>query len=292
MLKVEHINKKFKNFSLNDVSFYLPKGYICGLVGENGAGKSTLVKLLVGLYQADSGSVTVDKMEFLEYEAEIKDRMGVILDECLFDKHLTLYQNAFYYGPLYSSFDGEIFLQYLERFHLNPKQKLGKLSKGMLIKYQLAFALSHNAELFIFDEPTAGLDSEFREEFLEICTDLISDGERSILISSHLTNDLDRIADYLLYMQDGELLFFKKKDEVCDRFVIVKAENYKLRLIPRELIVYMEEGEYGGNAMVVNGKMLGFDSDYQIQRPNIQEIMYYLMKGGHKNAKNIIQAYL
>lgn len=292
MLQVEGINKKFKRFSIKDVNFHLPKGYICGLIGENGAGKSTLIKLIIGLYQTDSGRILVDGMEFREHESEIKDMLGVILEECLFDKHLTLYQNACLYGPLYSAFDKEVFLGYLERFHLNPKQKLKKLSKGMLIKFQLAFALSHNAKLFIFDEPTAGLDLEFREEFLGICTNLIADGERSILISSHLTEDLDRIADYLAYMQKGELLFCKSRDEVCDRFVIVKAENYKLRLIPKEILVYMEEGEFGGSAMVVTGKRFSFDKDYYLERPDIQEIMYYLTKGGYENAKNIIQTYL
>lgn len=291
MLRVEELSKSFSGFEVKDVSFHLPKGYICGLIGENGAGKTTLIKMIIGLYRK-TGSCLVDGKEFMEHEAEIKDRLGLILDECLFEKNATPEMIGILYGPLYSAYDEKVYQQYLDRFGLDPKQKLKKLSKGMLIKFQLAFALSHDAKLFIFDEPTGGLDEEFREEFYQICSELVADQERSVLISTHITTDLDRIADYLAYMQDGELMFYQEKDAVLDRFAIVQAENYKLKLLPKDYVVYMEEGQYSGKAMVVKRKSYAFDAAYTLSRPNIQELMYYLVKGGHKRAKDIAETFL
>lgn len=291
MLKIEELNKCMPGFEIRDVSFHLPKGYICGLIGENGAGKTSLIRMIIGLYRK-TGTCLVDGKNFAEYEAEIKNELGLILDECMFEKHLTLDMIGKLYGPLYTHFDENLYKEYLERFGLNEKQKIKHLSKGMLIKFQLAFALSHEAKLFIFDEPTGGMDEEFREEFYQICSELVSDQEHSVLISTHITNDLDRIADYLAYMQDGELLFFKTKDELLERFAVVKAENYKLKLIPKEYVVHMEEGQYGGKAMIVKRKAILLDEAYEWKYPNIQEFMYYMVKGGHEHAKNIVEAYI
>lgn len=288
MLRLEHVNKRISSFELKDIHFHLPKGYICGLIGENGAGKTSLIKTIIGLYSMDSGVCKVNELDFATQEADIKEQFGLILDTCMFEKYLSLELVGKYYGPFYQSYDHKLFMQYLKQFELNPKKKVKTLSKGMLIKLQLAFALSHDAKLFIFDEPTSGMDEEFRKEFYQICAELVSDGEHSVLVSTHITEDLDRIADYLAYIQDGELLFFDEKDHVLDKFVIVIAENYKLKLLSKDYVIHTEESTYGGTAMMLKRRHIKLDDAYSLKRPNIQELMYYIVKGGHNHAKNVI----
>lgn len=292
MLEVRNLNKKVNGFSLRDINMTLPDGYICGLIGENGAGKSTLIKVLTGLYKSEQGEITVDGLSMAENEALVKNRIGVILDKCIFESYLTLEKVGRMYGSYYSGFDKRVYEEYLQKFKLSKKSKVKSLSTGMKIKAQLAFSLSYGAKLFIFDEPTAGLDKNFRDEFLNICMELIENGDKSVIISTHITSDLDRIADYIAYMQDGELLFCEEKDRLCDRFRIAKAENYKLKLLPKENVVYMEMGEFGGSAMVKSGTKRLEDGEYKIERLNIKEFMYYVVKGGRENAKKISELFL
>lgn len=292
MLRMENINKNLGSFAIKDVSLHIPKGYICGLIGENGAGKSSLIKTISGLYRQDSGRVFVDGMEFAEQEASIKDILGLVMEDQPFDDSLSAQAAAKLYRRFYAKFDETLYFEYLKRFQVPRDRKFRKLSKGMKIKFWLALALSHEARLFLFDEPTAGLDMEFRREFLAICTELVADGERSVLFSTHLTKDLDRVADYIAYMQDGRLLFMESKEALYDRFVYVQAENYKLRLIPQKAVVYKEEGSYGGNALVVNSRQVVLDGAYQKRRPTIEELMYCFVKGGSEHARNIVSEYL
>lgn len=292
MLRVEDLSKKFSGFSIKNISLEIPKGYICGLIGENGAGKSTLIKTLVGIYNKDEGNIYVDGMRFEENEVQIKDMLGLVMDELMFEDVLTPENVEKLYGGFYSKFDKEKFYGYLEKFNVPKNKKLKKLSKGMKIKFQLAFALSHDAKLFLFDEPTAGLDTDFRKEFLDICTGLIADGERTVLFSTHITEDLDKVADYIAFIQDGELLFMASKEDLCQRFTYVQAENYKLRLIPQKAVVYMQEGEYGGSALVVNSKSVVLDQAYTKRQPTVEEIMYHFVKGGKKHGKDIVEAYM
>lgn len=292
MLKIEGLNKSFWGFAIKNFSIEIPKGYICGLIGENAAGKSTLIKTIAGIYNKDSGEIYVNGMRFEEEEAKIKDMLGLVMDELMFEDVLTAEEVEKIYGRFYSKFDRNMFYTYLERFNVPKNKKLKKLSKGMKIKFQLAFALSHDARLFLFDEPTAGLDTEFRKEFLSICTELMSDGERTVLFSTHITEDLDKVADYIAYIQDGELLFMASKEELCKRFVYVQAENYKLKLIPQKAVVHMQEGEYGGSALVVNSRSVELDGAYTKRQPTVEEIMYNFVKGGKKHGKDIVETYM
>lgn len=292
MLKAENIHKNFHGFCLKDINLHIPKGYICGLIGENGAGKSTLIKTIIGLYKQNQGTVTVDGMEFEENEAAIKDMMGIVLDENIYQEGLTPEKIGKLFGPLYTHYDENVYMGWLEKFKVPADKKLKKLSKGMKIKFQLAFALSHEAKLFLFDEPTAGLDADFRKEFLDICTELIADGDKSILFSTHITEDLDRVADYIAFIQNGKMLFTMSKEELCSRFLYVQAENYKLRLLPAKAVVYKEEGPYGGSALVVNSKQVPLDKDYKTRNPLVEEIMYHFVKGGAKHAEDIVELYV
>lgn len=296
MLRVENINKTLSDkngtFKIHNISFTLPKGYICGLAGENGAGKSSLLKCLAGLYTPDSGNICINNMDFIGNEPKIKDILGTVLDPCLYNTNFSLKQIGIYYGDLYSNFDPVQYARYLDIFNLDSKKKFKHLSKGMKTKTQIAFALSHNAKLFIFDEPAAGLDKQSRNELIKICTELVADGEKSILISSHITEDLDRIADYIAYMQNGRLLFFLPKETLCSKFRIIKGENYRCQQIPKEKIVYMEKGKYSTKVMVTGGIKYASNKSLEVYQPDIGEFMYYFVKGGETNAKNIAENFI
>ncbi len=290
MLSIKNINNAFtkSGFMLRSVSFNIPPGYICGLIGENASGKSTLIKILCGLYKQDETSdsfIKINKFDLSKDEKKAKDSIGVILDDALFDERLRLEQIGQFYGEFYKAYDHNIYMSFLNKFQLDPKSKLKNLSKGMIIKVQLAFSLSHKASLLIFDEPTAGLDKKFREEFLNICMELVEDGTRSILISSHITEDLDRIADYIAYLQEGEILLFDTKENLSDKFRLVVGDKNKLKLINKDNIVYMEENNYSTNALVINyNKTI---DELEVKIPTIRELMYYIVKGGRNNAKDI-----
>lgn len=292
MLKIENLNKNLQIFQLKNINMHIPKGYICGLIGENGAGKSSLIKTITDMYRRDSGRVFVDGMEFDENEAAVKDILGLVADWLPYDEGLSALATAKTYGGLYSRFDMNLFLEYLDRFRVPKDKKIKKLSRGMKTKFQLALALSHGAELFLFDEPTAGFDTDFRAEFLNICMDIISDGRKTILFSTHLTKDLDRAADYIAFMQNGELLFTESKEKLLDRFMYVQAENYKLKLIPKNAVVYASEGAYGGSALVANSRRIVLDEAYEKRQPTIGELMYGFVKGGQKHAEDIVKEYL
>lgn len=294
MLQVNNLDKKLsgtENFHIDNVSLHIPGGYICGLIGENGAGKTTLIRILMGLYNT-SGDVVINGHDMRTDEAAAKDDLAVVFDEGFFQQDMSLEQIGIFYGELYSRFDMSAYLEYLKRFGLDKKKRYKKLSKGMKTKAQFAFALSHDAKLFLLDEPTAGLDRHFRDEFLKICADLVSDGSRSILISSHITEDLDRIADYIAYMQDGKLLFVLPKDELCDRFRLVTGEDYKCNLISKDAVVYKEKSEYSTSALVINKKCFLIDRELEVHTPDIREFMHYFVKGGKQNAEAVAKRYL
>lgn len=295
MLEVSNLNKinpDSNSYLLDNITFYIPKGHICGVIGENGAGKTTLMRALMGLYSS-SGSIVIDGCDMRLNEAAAKERLGIVFaDDGFFDGNMRLSQIGKFYGQLYHSFNMELYLNYIEEFGLDKKQKYKKLSKGMKTRTQLAFALSHNAKLFLFDEPTAGLDKHFREKFLKLCTNLVADGEKSILIATHITEELDRIADYIAYMQKGRMLFYTESYKMCERFRIVTGEDYKCNLIPDEVVVYKEKNTYSTSAMVVNSEWYRIDDRLEKHIPDIREFMYYFVKGGEKNAEVIAEKYL
>ena len=296
MLKVEYLDKTLSNknntFKLHNISFTLPKGYICGIVGENGSGKSSLIKCLAGLYRPDNGNIFIQSVPFYENETKNKNISGLVLDNSFYNQNFTLIQIGRFYGSLYNEFNFNQYLGYLSLFNLDSKMKFKHLSKGMKTKVQISFALSHNAKLFLFDEPADGLDKNSREELIKICTGLVSDGEKSVLLSSHITEDLDRIADYIGYMQNGSMLFFLPKDTLCDKFRIIKGEHYKCQNIPQNKIVYMEKGKYITSVMVTGGNKYSSDKTLEVYKPCIAEFMYYFVKGGKENAKNIAENFI
>lgn len=281
MIEVKGLSKKLKNFRLDNLSFTIPTGYICGLIGQNGAGKTTLLHLLLGLYQPDGGTVLIDGMDYVHEEKRIHNEIGTVLTEELFDGSLTLMQNGDAYGRYYDAYDKKAMEHYLELFGLEKKRKFGRLSKGEKLKCQFAFALSHDAKLLILDEPTGNFDPEFREQFFKILKEFIADGSRSVVISTHLTEDLDRMADFLIYLEKGKQVFAGDIEAFHGSYRMVLGEAYKIKLLQKEKIIHMEENSYGAKALIAHSRLNNYDGELQVVYPTIEEFMYFY--AGRKN---------
>ena len=275
MIQFDHVEKKLGNFRISDLSFSVPKGYILGLIGQNGAGKTTLLHLLMGLYHADAGQILVFGADPQKEERKVRAQIGWVLSEEVFSPVQTLEKTADRYGKYYLDYNREVFSYYCTRFGLKKERTLGKLSKGEKLKFQFAFALSHAPRLLILDEPTANFDPEFREEFFHIITDFISDGEKGIVLATHLTTDLDRIADYIAMLDNGKLVFCMEREDLEDSYRILCGEAYKLRLIPEEKVIAVENNSYGARALVRHNKHSIYDPELSVNIPTLEEIMFF-----------------
>lgn len=218
MLRVSNLCKNFNTFRLSQISFDLPTGYIMGLIGENGAGKSTLIKTIMGIYKPDDGELSIDHCNIRTNEQGYKNNIAAVLDENYYPLNYSANDCKNLLGKFYTNFSNNEFDRYLKRFNLNPKQHIKKLSKGQFMKLQLAFALSYDAKLLLLDEPSAHLDYDSRIELNQIMADFVSSGEKSVMISTHLTEDLDTLADYITFIHDGHLLFSKTKEALFDEY--------------------------------------------------------------------------
>lgn len=286
MLHVKQVSKKLGDFCLKDISFNLPKGYIMGLIGPNGAGKTSLLYLMLGLYAMDEGKILIDGQDVESQEALAKDELGFVLAEELFSGQMSLKANADLYGKYYSQYEEALFLQYCHQFSLNPEKKLNKHSKGEKLKFQFAFALSHHPKLLVLDEPTANFDPEFRDSFLQILTGFIQDGEHSVILATHLTTDLDRIADYVTFLNHGRLEFSVDREMLEDSYRLVNGEEYKIDLLSKDSIIYKEKGSYGSKALVKNNRWSEYDRELLVSVPSIEDIMYFILKGEKGNASD------
>lgn len=282
MLRVQCVNKTVAEFRLKDISFELEKGYINGLIGRNGAGKSTLLKILLGMLKPDSGSIEILGKDLGENEKWVKDQLGFVLAENLFEEYNTIEGNALVYGRFYSRYDHKTFLEYCEKFELDPQRQLRKTSRGEKMKFQYAFALAHDPRLLILDEPLGSFDPEFAEEFSKSLSNFIASGENSVILATHITSGLDKIGDYITYIDSGRILFSKDKETLTDEYKIVTAEDYKINLIPRENIIYKEVGKNISKALVKPVHLIYRDPEFQVDVPNIEELMYFMDKGNYR----------
>ena len=243
MLQVRNLSKTMSGFQLRDISFQLPKGYIMGLIGENGAGKTTLINCILGLYKQSGGAIEIDGLTYQKQEKQIKNEIGFVLNEDFFHGELTVLSNAQINGKYYTNYRDELFLEYCNRFDLQNNQKYKRLSKGEKLKFQFAFALAHQPKLLVLDEPTANFDPDFRKEFFKILTEFVADGEKSVLLATHLTEDLDRIADYITFLHKGTLLFSMDREALEKKYRLVSGEKYLIKQMDKERIIYQEDGK-------------------------------------------------
>ena len=280
ILEIKNLNKSYKGFSLKDVNFSLKPGFVMGFIGPNGAGKSTTIKLIMNLIKKDSGTINIFGKDNIDNEKEIKSKIGFVYDENYYYEDLTIKDMKNILAPFYKNWDNKIFDKYIKEFKLPFNKKIKDLSKGMKMKFSLAIALSHKAELIIMDEPTAGLDPVFRSELLDILYGIIQDENVSIFFSTHITNDLEKIADYITFINNGEIVFSQPKDKVLEDYAIIKGKNELLDSDIRKEFISIRENSFGFEGLTNsnNVKKL-FNGEVIIERPSLEDIMVYTVRG-------------
>ena len=275
ILNIDGLNKKYPSFSLKDVSFQVKPGEIMGFIGRNGAGKTTTLKSIMNLIHYESGKITAFDLDMTEHELENKQRIGFALSELNYYPNKTIKTLMDVTKRFYKNFDENKFNEVCKLFNLDVNKKLEELSSGMKVKYSVAVALSHQAELLILDEPTSGLDPVSRDEILDIFREIVRSGERAILFSTHITSDLDKCATNITYIHDGEIVFTGKKKEFVDSYLFVtdKSKNHDLE---KEYIAFKELDDRIEGLISINNKDIFLKNNIEVKEPDLEQIMVYL----------------
>lgn len=280
VLEIKNISKEYKGFSLKNVSFNIPKGFVMGLIGPNGTGKTTTIKAIMNLINLDSGEIYIFGEDIKKNEISIKDRIGFVYDDCCAFEDFTIRENKKIISKFYSKWDEEKFKYYLEKFELNENKKLKQLSKGQKMRFSLALALSHKAELLILDEPTSGLDPVFRSELLDILFEIIGEEEVSILYSTHITTDLEKLADYITFINNGKIEFSKEKDILLGEYFIVKGALDILNKDLEKELIGLRKTRYNFEGLTNNMRKLKelFGDKIIFEKATLDDIVVYYSK--------------
>ena len=275
ILRIEKLNKKYPSFSLKDVSFAVKPGEIMGFIGRNGAGKTTTLKSIMNLIHFESGSIFAFDKNMTENELENKQRIGFALSELNYYPNKTIRQLMNVTKRFYKNFDEQKFEEVCKLFNLNMDKKLEELSSGMKVKYSVAIALSHKAELLILDEPTSGLDPVSRDEILDIFREIVKNKDRAILFSTHITSDLDKCASNITYIHNGEIIYTGTKRGFVDSYLFVKDKTMNKEL-EKEYIAYKELDDCIEGLISVDNKDVFIKNGAEPKEPDLEQIMVYL----------------
>ena len=277
-IKLSHINKSFGDFAIRDLNLTVPSGTICGLVGENGAGKSTTIRLLMGVLRPDSGTASVLGADVSSPEfRDVKEDVGVVLDEAYFPESLNAVQVGKIMAATYRRWDQGLYDGYLKRFDLPQNKQFKDYSRGMRMKLAIAAALSHQPKLLVLDEATAGLDPIVRDEVLDIFNEFTREEDHSILISSHILSDLEKLCDYIAFIHKGDLLFCQEKDRLLEEYGIFEDSRENLDCLQPEAIVAREESRYGGVRALVKRDLA--PTGFRLEKPTVEDVVLFLVKG-------------
>lgn len=278
VLEINNITKDYKKFKIDNISFNLPKGYIMGFIGANGAGKTTTIKLILNMIKRDSGEIKVFGLDNIREEERIKEQIGVVFDECYYLEDWTINDVEKAVSMFYKNWNSSIYEKYLKEFNLARDKKVKDLSRGMRMKLMIAVAFSHEAKLLILDEPTSGLDPVARDEFLDILRDYIEDEEKSVIFSSHITSDIEKIADYITYINNGKIIFTGEKDEFLEKYCIIKGGKEDITESQKKEIIGLRMHSTGFEGLIELKKAVGFSSKVIIEKASLDEIMIYMNK--------------
>lgn len=273
---IKNISKSYSKFSMKNVSFYVPDGCVVGLIGQNGAGKSTLIKMLLGAVSPDSGEISVFGEKMSEHALHLKDDIGVVLDEPFFPSNFNIKEINRVMSGIYTKWDESTFYAYAEQFNLPFDKKYGRFSRGMKMKLSIASALSHSARLLVLDEPTGGLDPIVRDEILDVFNDFTMDGSHSILISSHIVSDLEKICDYIAFIHGGSLVFFEAKDVLEEKYAVASVSLENLTAIPEEAILGVQKNAYGAKVLVQKNAV---NQCVPLSKAGIEDIILFMVRG-------------
>ena len=274
-IDLKNVTKKYDGFMLNNVSFTLPRGCIMGLIGANGAGKSTIIKLMLGIIKKDSGDIKLLGCDSDKLSNEVKERIGVVFDGSFFPENMKLREIERVLANIYKNWDETVFARYISEFGLPQNVAIKDFSRGMKMKLSIACALSHNAELLVLDEATSGLDPIVRNEILDIFLDFIQDENNSVLISSHITSDLEKVCDYVTFIDNGKIIMSDEKDLILEKYAVVKCSQDEIDKLPCEKTIGIRKNKFGAEALT---ETKAVPADFIAEPADLEKIMLFTDK--------------
>lgn len=274
-VEIKGLRKVYQKFTLDGISLSLPRGCVMGFIGENGAGKSTAIKCMLGLVRPDAGEIRLLGRD-PQRDRSVMDRVGMVLDSGFFPPEMSPKEIERILKHVYRHWDGGTFRQLLERFSIDPRKKIMDFSRGMVMKLSLAAALSHGAELLLLDEATSGLDPVVRDDILDLLLEFIQEESHSVFLSSHITGDLEKIADYIVFLHGGKIVASGEKDVLLDSYGLLKCGRDRLSAIDPGALVGYRAGEFGVTALVKKHRV---PAGFLVEPATLDDIMLYSIKG-------------
>ncbi len=280
-IEIHNLVKKYDDkFQLGSIDLEIPSGIIVGLIGENGAGKTTIIKSILNIIGIDDGEIKIFDKDFKKYESEIKEDIGVVLDNMFFPEILTCKDIDAIMNKAYKNWDSKFYFDYLRKFDIPSKQQIKKLSKGMRKKLEIVTALSHHPKLLILDEPTSGLDPVVRSEVLDIFLDFIQDEEHTILLSTHITSDLEHVADHIIFVDRGKKILDKNRDDILENYGILKCDSKEFDKIDKNDMLVYKKNKYDIQILVEDIKKISKKyPNTIIDKVTLEELMVLMIKG-------------
>ena len=278
VIEICSLRKEYKNFMLDNISFSVPSGFLCGFIGENGAGKTTVLRLILGMARKDGGSIKLFGKN--ADDVSLKEDIGVLFEQPYFQEDWTPIDVEKSMRPFYKKWSSKAFHQYLEQFSLDPEQKYKTMSRGMKMKLGMAVTLAHDAKLLLLDEPTSGLDPAGREEMLEILRAYMVEEDRTVFFSTHITSDLEKIADYIIYIQNGRIIYSGRKDELIEKYCLMKGGTGDLPQAKRKQVIGLREYPVGFDGMIEIKDIAGFPGSVITETVSLDDIMVRMSKEG------------
>jgi len=277
---IKDLYKKYTGFTLDRISFTVPRGTIMGFVGENGAGKTTTIKAILNLIHTDGGEVSVLGYDAGKLPMDVKAQIGVVLDGSNLHESMTARNTTLIMKNIYPKWDEDCFMNYLKRFKLPEKKIIKEFSRGMKMKLIIAIALSHRSKLLILDEPTSGLDPMVRDEILDIFLEFIQDEDNTILLSSHIISDIEKIADYVTFIHEGRIVFSESKDNLIYQYGLLHCRKEDVDRIDKAYIAGIRENSFGADVMIRNKEVFQKKyREYNPEKTSLEEIMLYVSRG-------------
>lgn len=287
VLELKNVTKDYGDFKLDNVNLSVTKGSICGFIGQNGAGKTTTISLILDIIKRDAGDIQVFGEDILENPTAIKERIGVVFDEMGFHDFMTATQISKMMANIYKNWDEAVFFDYLEKFSLPRKKRCGAFSRGMRMKLQIAVAMSHGAELLIMDEPTSGLDPIVRNEILQIFQEFVMEENHTILLSSHITTDLERIADEVVFINKGKIVLAGNKDEILETHGLMKCKKNDMEKIDKSDIISTRPSAFCTEVLVADRQACAKKyPKVTMEQTTLEDIMIFYVNRGSQVSAN------
>ena len=288
VVELKDVTKDYGDFKLDQVSFTVPEGSVCGFIGQNGAGKTTTIKLMLDVIKADQGEIRLFGENIEKDSARLREDIGVVFDEMGFHEFMTGRDINIMMKNIYKNWDEDVFFDYLKRFSLPSRKQCGDFSRGMRMKLQIAVALSHHAKLLIMDEPTSGLDPIVRNEMLQIFREFVIEEDHTILLSSHITGDLEKLADEVVFINAGKIVLAGNKDDILEKHGLLKCKKSELEKISEPLIVNVQPGTFGVEVLMNDRKACEKLYPQMVIEPaTLEDIMLFYVNKDSQNAGNM-----